>query len=62
MTEETNTREDAAARIAARGEEVTLGKVLVEQGMFKVKRPEKLKIMPTKANKLVVRRVGRIEK
>jgi len=61
MTEDT--REDAAARLAARGEPVTLVTITEEQRAYAYAlRHKRLKIARKPGNGLNVRRVGKIEK
>lgn len=62
MIEDKNTSDDAAARIAARGEEVTLGAVLKEQAVVAAQRTRQARrvVLPTSNRRLTVNRVKKI--
>jgi hypothetical protein len=62
MTEDKNTSEDAAARIAARGEEVTLGAVLKEQSSVAMQRVREARrvVLPEGKRRITINRVKKV--
>lgn len=62
MSEDKNTTQDAAARIAARGEEVTLGAVLKEQSAVALQRTRAARqvILPKGERRITINRVKKI--